>query len=94
MYESPINVICGKMQTKIEGDTYKAVQNVGIDVNKEELLKALQYDRGQYAKGYSDGYTKSIDDFLKYAFEVFRGDSIGYAQLITIAEQMRGGGAE
>lgn len=37
---------------------------------------------------------KAIDEFLELAFEVFNSDSIGYAQLITIAEQMRGGGAE
>lgn len=34
---------------------------------------------------------KVIDEFLKLAFEVFKSDSIGYAQLITIAEQMKGG---
>ena len=28
---------------------------VGCDVNEEELIKALQYDRGQYEKGYADG---------------------------------------
>ena len=28
---------------------------MGVDVDKEELLKALNYDRGQYEKGYSDG---------------------------------------
>lgn len=63
MYESPVNIIYGEMQTQIEGDVFKAIQNVGIDVNKEELIKALQYDRGQYEKGYSDGYTKAIDEF-------------------------------
>jgi len=61
MYESPVNVIYGEMQTQIEGDIFKAIQNVGIDVNKEELLKALQYDRRQYEKGHADGYAKAID---------------------------------
>lgn len=35
---------------------------------------------------------KVIDEFLELAFEVFKSDSIGYAQLLTIAEQMKGGG--
>ena len=46
MYESPIKIITGKMQTQIDGDIYKAVQNVGINVDRVELLKALEYDRG------------------------------------------------
>lgn len=62
MYESPINIIQGEMQMWVEGETYKALQNVGIDVNKEELLKALQYDRNQYEKGYKEGYAKAIDE--------------------------------
>lgn len=41
------------------------IWKIGIDVNKEELIKALSYDRNQYAKGYSDGYNKAIDDFAE-----------------------------
>lgn len=39
----------------MDGEIIKAVQNVGVDVSKDELIKALQYDRGQYQKGYEDG---------------------------------------
>lgn len=53
-YKSPIEVIQTQMQSQIEGEIYKAVVNVGINVDKEELLKALQYDRNQYQKGYED----------------------------------------
>ena len=31
-----------------------AVQSVGIRLNKEELIKALAYDRDQYRKGWED----------------------------------------
>ena len=54
MYESPIDIIYSEMQTKLEGKVFKAVQNVGINVNKDELIKALSYDRHQYEKGYAD----------------------------------------
>jgi len=54
MYQSPIDVIMGQMNMTIENEICKAVQNVGVNVDKEELLKALQYDRGQYQKGYRD----------------------------------------
>lgn len=42
------------MRNQIEGEIYKAVMDVGVNVDKEELLKALQYDREQYQKGYKD----------------------------------------
>lgn len=53
-YQSPIEVFQTQMQSQIEDETYKAVMKVGINVDKDELLKALQYDRDQYQKGYAD----------------------------------------
>lgn len=53
-YQSPIELIMGQMNLALEGQICKAVQNVGVSVDKEELLKALHYDRGQYQKGYRD----------------------------------------
>ena len=41
---------------QLENEIVKAVQNVGINVNKSELFKALFYDRQQYDKGYINGY--------------------------------------
>lgn len=53
-YQSPIEVIQTQMRNQIEGEIYNAVMNVGVNVDKEELIKALQYDREQYQKGYKD----------------------------------------
>lgn len=64
MYESPIKIIYGQMQSQIEGDTFKAVQSYGIDVDKEELIRALQYDRKQYEKGYADGRNDAMGDLV------------------------------
>ena len=55
MYESPITVVCGALEQKFEGDVLKCVQNVGISVNRAELIAALAYDRKQYEIGYRDG---------------------------------------
>ena len=60
MYKSPIELIIGKMQTQIDDDIYRAVQNVGINVDREELLKALEYDRGQYEEGFRKGEEYTI----------------------------------
>ncbi len=63
-YESPISLIYEnaqrQMQIQLENGVYSAVQNVGIDVNKDELIKALQYDRQQYDKGYSDAMMNAV----------------------------------
>ena len=59
-YESPIELIMGQMNMFLEGEICKSVQNVGVNVNKEELLKALQYDRKQYQNGYNDRDTEII----------------------------------
>ena len=53
-YQSPIDVIMGEMKIQRENEICKAVQNVGVTVDRNELLRALQYDRGQYQKGYID----------------------------------------
>ena len=58
-YESPINIILGEMTVHREDNILKVVQKEFIDVNKEELAKALAYDRGQYKKGYEDGIRAS-----------------------------------
>lgn len=60
-YKSPIDIIYGETLTSFEEGVYKAVQKCGINVNKEELIKALEYDRSQYDKGYLDGYNACLE---------------------------------
>lgn len=60
MYNSPIDKIIGEMQSQLvkneEGQLMVQVtQTVGYDIDKDELIKALNYDRQQYEKGYEDG---------------------------------------
>ena len=54
-YESPVQIIQGELEVYIEDKIAKAVQNLDIQVDKDELLNALAYDREQYEKGYHDG---------------------------------------
>lgn len=59
-YESPISVRWSDTKIKQLRDEYgnlivRAVKNVCPNVDKDELIKALQYDRGQYEKGFADG---------------------------------------
>lgn len=63
-YESPINIIFKDLGTEIDGLVVTATQEVGVTVNKEELLKALMYDRDQYNKGRADGLKAATIDEL------------------------------
>ena len=86
MYESPINMIISKLCTNLESDCLQAVQRYGFDVDKEELAKALNYDRNQYEKGYTDGYNKAIDDAIKVIKGHYRMEAV------DILEQLKVGG--
>lgn len=65
-YFSPINIwiteIQQDFQKQVDEQVYKEVINVGINVDKNELLKALEYDRDQYAKGFKDGVESIIGE--------------------------------
>ena len=63
MYESPIKIT----ESTIDS-IYKAIikqkddaifaeiqTSFGVDLDRKELIRALQYDRNQYDKGYADG---------------------------------------
>lgn len=60
MYESPITKYMRDIETQIreaedEQLMYEVKQAIGFAVDKQELIKALEYDRDQYNKGYEDG---------------------------------------
>lgn len=62
-YESPITLYTQRINTEIEDTVMKMCEKYSIDVNKEELLKALKYDRDQYQKGFNDGkMSENISD--------------------------------
>ena len=87
MYEAPIELI--KMQNDMmmdihrklaeEQETYimQSVEKVGVNVNREELIKALAYDREQYVKGYADGmkeFAEQLQDMLGDPFLATHND--------------------
>ena len=69
-YQSPIEVFQTQMQSQIVDEIYKAVMKVGVNVDRNELLKALQYDRDQYQKGYTDRDSEIVRcKDCKFAFQ-------------------------
>lgn len=65
-YLSPINIwiteVDKDFQNQVDEQVYKEVLNVGVSVDKKELIKALKYDRDQYNKGFKDGVESIIDN--------------------------------
>lgn len=59
-YKSPIEIfktdtLIQNVNEAMDNAVYRAVINADIKVDRGELIKALQYDRGQYEKGFTDG---------------------------------------
>ena len=63
MYESPIRIIESAIDSiskslikeKEDAIILEVKRSLGVDIDRSELLAALQYDRFQYDKGYEDG---------------------------------------
>ena len=65
MYESPITLmvqdIAGQMVQQTEQTILEVVRKCGVYVDKDELIKAINYDRDQYSKGYKDGVNDALN---------------------------------
>lgn len=72
-YDSPfeltISDIATQMSKNIDELSLKAVQRVGIDVDKDKLLAALKQDakryREAYANGYDTGYQERDEEIIR-----------------------------
>lgn len=65
MYKSPIEIIQDELQIEMDGAIIRAVQKANIIVDKDQLLHALAYDRGQYQLGFRDGKARAIDELVR-----------------------------
>ena len=78
-WESPIAKIYGDIHNEIirqdeENCTFAIEQAIGYRVDKDELIKALQYDREQYDKGYKDGARETFVEELEKIREEIEND--------------------
>lgn len=91
-YQSPIGVlrmrfaqdVAQKIDKMAEESVMQALEEMHIDVDKAELLKALSYDRDQYARGYEDGKAAaqpkwiSVEDAMPDQWKTADGTFINY----------------
>lgn len=74
MYKSPVTIyesanrsvgeIIGSVNQKKDKYIWECISKISVDVDKDELMKALAYDRDQYHKGYMDGAVDGIMQFF------------------------------
>lgn len=73
MYKSPITIIestidsFSKAIIKQKDDAiFAEIQHsFGVDLDREELIRALKYDRDQYNKGYADGIRDAMEELVR-----------------------------
>lgn len=89
MYKSPIEVYIEQAVNDIAEQRDNQIcsyitEKFDVQVDREELIKALQYDRAQYEKGYKEGAKESLDtyqaalldtEFLKYNYGIKKVDA-------------------
>lgn len=76
-YRSPISVKSTCLTTEYVLNTVDTMilqdcREIGIEVDKKELYRALRYDREQYETGYRDGYEAGKTDGAVEAFDAIR----------------------
>lgn len=68
MYTNPITIIVDQMTAEAykreEQEIIRCVQRIGVNVDRDELIKALSYDREQYEKGYADGHDDAMPRWI------------------------------
>lgn len=80
MYKPPINIIqkltnnfddfYDKANAELEKEVVCRVRmETAINIDKDELFKALRYDRAQYDKGYVDGHKDGYAEGFRDAVE-------------------------
>ena len=73
MYKSPITIIESTIDSiykdivkKKDDAIFAEIQSsFGVDVDRQELIRALQYDRNQYEKGYADGKADAMAELVR-----------------------------
>lgn len=72
-YDSPFEFVMSNITTQIARNIdemcWQAVQRVGVNVNKDTLLLALEYDSARYReafrRGEETGYTKRDEEIVR-----------------------------
>ena len=91
MYKSPIELLVDNIQYQIvkqqDEEIYKAVCHYVPNVDKEELIRALNYDRNQYERGYADGKADAMPRWIPVTERL----PTPYEKVFTCRRELLGG---
>lgn len=71
-YVSPITVELRQIQRQLDNLILNEIRKYDVKVDKEELVKALKYDRNQYEKGYAQGRQETAEKILTTIYRRLR----------------------
>lgn len=86
MYKPPIEKYLANVKMTVDDGIYRAVTQYGFKVDKDELLKALRYDRGQYETGVRDGYETRDKEIIRCKDCIFSREKNEYESNYLIEE--------
>ena len=97
MYESPINLVMQDIERRMfqeereqtEQTILNAIRKCGVYVNKEEFIKAMNYDRNQYSKGYKDGFINALDKIRVEIIELRSRQNVGVLECLDIIDKYK-----
>ena len=94
MWDSPITKVSTDIQTKLaeaeEGKIMMIVEEtIGYHVDKEKLIKALNYSKEQYDKGYAEG-CDDVYSKIKQAIDEITDESAYFHEIAGDVEYVRG----
>lgn len=94
-YNSPISIISQMVDSQIK-EMHKQeetaimseiTRKIGVDVDKDELIRALNYDRHQYEKGYVDGRMFGRHEVLSKVKRISESQAISKERLEYYGEK-------
>ena len=68
-----------------ESIVFEAIIHYGGEVDKDKLIKALKYDRGQYSKGYADAIQQLREKCIEHQ-DFHKGDDGVFRAYISIED--------
>ena len=76
LYDCPISEQIGALQTMMADEhdrmVLKAVQQVGIEIDQESLIQAINSDRKRYEEAYKKGYADCEEHYKKLLSQISR----------------------
>ena len=67
---SPVEIFTKEVHNNFRDQVDDKIQQliemeIGVKIDREELIKAMNYDREQYGKGYQNGYEKRDEEIVR-----------------------------